>query len=201
MSKCASQISASQQGKRGKEPEQKVGKGNWQPKIPWARNTNPRIWRSVHHSQSDAIAKMQGKETIKSSFERNGTLCLCSLTTSTCCEQHVQNNSSHSLGTAGKAFIKPNAWQSWSPPHACCCLLASLPPGWAQANRNAPTSGKGWGALGSQGCFALVFLPPPYLVYAGRHVSIHRLSMKVRATDLRQAGKAGGKACKAPTLP
>lgn len=114
MSKCASQISASQQGKRGKEPEQKVGKGNWQPKIPRARNTNPRVWRSVHYSQSDAIAQMQGKETIKSSFEKNGTLCLCSLTSSRCCEQHVQNNSSRSLSTAGKALIKPDACQSWS---------------------------------------------------------------------------------------
>lgn len=108
-------------------------------KIPRARNTNPRVWRSVHYSQSDAIAKMQGKETIKSSFKKNGTLCLCSLTSSRCCEQHVQNNSSCSLSTAGKALIKPDAWQSWShgglpqhpakPSPCLLCLLASLPPG------------------------------------------------------------------------
>lgn len=196
MSKCASQISASQQDKRGKEPEQKVGKGNWQPKIPRARNTNPRVWRSVHYSQSDAIAKMQGKETMKSSFKKNGTLCLCSLTSSRCCEQHVQNNSSCSLSTAGKALIKPNAQQSWSHgdlPQPSPCLL--LPPGltatrlWQATrqtgHRNEPASGKGLRALGSQGCFALIFLPPTYLVYVGSHVSIHRLPRKLRATNLR----------------
>lgn len=54
-----------------------------------------------------------------------------------------------------------------SPLHACCCFLASLPPGWAQINmaQKCICSWKGLGALGSQRCFALIFLHPPYLVH------------------------------------
>lgn len=54
-----------------------------------------------------------------------------------------------------------------SPLHACCCLLASLPPGWAQTNR-AQKCTCSWERLGSHGnqrCFALIFLCPPYLVH------------------------------------
>lgn len=58
--------SALQQAVRLKEPEQEVGRGNWQPKSSQARNKSSGVCRNVYYSQSDALARKGrgGKELI-----------------------------------------------------------------------------------------------------------------------------------------